>query len=159
MIAADAGPLLHLYWVGAQPWALPLEPIDVVSEVWEEVLGHDPAALREPRLRRVEAGPSASELSRWALHSGERATLSYALSRAATGPCLVLCDERIARLVCVDIGLPMIGSVGLILEAFRAGRVETERACAALSEPPGAGRFHIRAEILSQAIAAVRAGG
>ena len=42
-IVASAGPLLHLFWVGASFWALPPHRIDVVSEVWEEVESHAPS--------------------------------------------------------------------------------------------------------------------
>lgn len=46
IVIADAGPILHLYWVDAMSWALPPEAIDVVEEVWQEVGKHAPEALQ-----------------------------------------------------------------------------------------------------------------
>lgn len=33
IVVADAGPLLHLFWVGATAWALPPQEIAVVEDV------------------------------------------------------------------------------------------------------------------------------
>ena len=49
-IIADAGPVLHLFWVGAQEWALPQQPIHIVPAVWDEVRHHAPEALAEEQL-------------------------------------------------------------------------------------------------------------
>jgi hypothetical protein len=53
IVIADAGLLLHLFWVDASAWALPPRAIHVVPEVWQEVEAHAPDALQDPRVRRV----------------------------------------------------------------------------------------------------------
>jgi predicted nucleic acid-binding protein len=101
-IIADAGPLLHLFWVEASAWALPLQAIDVVQEVWAEVL--------------------------------------------------VLCDELVARDACTALLLPVVGSIGLILDAFRLGRVPHQTAVAALQDLPRRGRLHVRRQLIELAV-------
>ncbi len=106
MIAiADAGPLLHLYWVDASSWALPPRSIDVVDEVWDEVEKHAPEALNDTRLQRVSLSSTLSPLlTDWQLDLGEQTALSYALTRSET--VLVLCNERQARFACAALDLP-----------------------------------------------------
>jgi predicted nucleic acid-binding protein len=156
IVVADAGPLLHLFWVGASAWALPPHTIDVVNEVWEEVESHAPDALHEARLRRVATSVSISEaLSRWNLDRGERLALSYALAQRGEQEVLVLCDERQARLACNELSLSVVGSIGLIIEAFRAGRASVETASAALRNLPGPGRLHVKPQLIELALAAI----
>ena len=156
MIVADAGPLLHLFWVGASSWALPPHSVDVVSEVWEEVESHAPEALQDTRLQRV-IGPVQVSLgiSRLNLDRGEQAALSYALAQRSEQDVLVLCDERQARLACQEFSLPVVGSIGLIVEAFQAGRASLEIASEALRDVPGAGRLHIKSQLIGLALAAL----
>ena len=156
-IVADAGPLLHLFWVGASSWALPPRSIDVVSEVWEEVEFHAPEALQDARLQRIIAPvPVSQDISRWNLDRGEQAALSYALARGSEQDVLVLCDERDARLACKELSLPVVGSIGLIVEAFRAGRASLGIASEALRNLPGAGRLHIRPGLIERVLASLK---
>jgi predicted nucleic acid-binding protein len=156
IVVADAGPLLHLFWAGASSWALPPEPIDVVHEVWEEVEVYAPAVLQDARLRQVQ-GASAipPRLAERGLDRGELAALAYALSVRETEEVLVLCDEREARRACTDLALPVVGSIGLILEAYRSGRVAHQTALLALCDLPTHGRLHVAQDLIEQAIAAL----
>ena len=157
IIVADAGPLLHLFWVNASSWALPPHPIHVVDGVWEEVASHAPAALQAERLRRVVAPiPVSPEVRRWNLGRGEQAALSYALSQGSGQDVLVLCDERQARLACNALSLPVVGSIGLIVEAFRAGRISLEIASTALRNLPGPGRLHVKPQLIESVVAALK---
>jgi hypothetical protein len=52
IVVADAGPSLHLHWIGCLPWGLPPTPIHVVEQVWTEITQHAPEALADPRLER-----------------------------------------------------------------------------------------------------------
>jgi predicted nucleic acid-binding protein len=152
---ADAGPLLHLFWLGAADWALPPEPLHVVSEVWEEVAAHAPGILQDQRIVRVEAPPTSPALfENWRLDAGERAALSYAVSLPA-GEALFLCDEREARHACAAAGLAVVGSVGLIVAARHAGRVTRRDCVEALLDLPTRGRLHIRADLIRAALDAL----
>jgi len=153
IFVADAGPILHLFWVGASSWALPPGPIDVVEAVWREVAAHAPQALDDSRFRRVVApAENAAALDAWRLDSGERAALSYALSQQATEDVLVLCDEREARRACIALSLAVTGSLGLIVEGFRAERATREVAVVTIRDLPVRGRLHLSAELIEQVI-------
>jgi predicted nucleic acid-binding protein len=152
IVVADAGPIVHLHWVGAAEWALPPGQIHVVDAVWAEVARHAPAALTLARL--VRAGrPSADAQVRvgpFALDAGETEAIAFALS---AGPdALVLCDERAARLACTKLQLAVVGSVGLIIEACKSGRADRQAATEALRALPTHGRMHVAPAIVERAI-------
>ncbi|MDY0165592.1 MAG: hypothetical protein RBS80_03565 [Thermoguttaceae bacterium] len=153
IVIADAGPILHLYWVDAISWALPPQTIDVVEPVWQEVDKYEPHALTDSRLRRrVVTPPYPAELSSWKLDSGELAALGYAVRQKDTGDILVLCDEHEARKACSQLAIPVVGSVGLIVRAFRAGRVADDVAQTALRDLPGRGRLHATEALIELAV-------
>ncbi len=153
IVIADAGPILHLYWVDTLPWALPPQPIDVVAEVWQEVDRHESRALTDSRFRRrVVAAPHPSELSSWKLDSGELAALGYAVSQKDTDRVLVLCDEREARKACTQLAIPVVGSIGLIVRAFHAERVAGAVAQTALCDLPRRGRLHVTEALMELAV-------
>lgn len=156
LIVADAGPLLHLHWTGASSWALPPLPIDVVDVVWEEVASYAPEALEDARLHRV-ASPAdrPSEMATLALDDGEAAAIAYALQVERRHEALLLCDERRARRACERLALPVVGSIGLIVEARRAGRVTKAQAMAALTKLPEQGRLYVSPELVRAAIEAL----
>ncbi|MDZ7616393.1 MAG: hypothetical protein U1E05_05270 [Patescibacteria group bacterium] len=153
IVIADAGPILHLYWVGAMPWAFPFRQVDVVEEVWQEVGRHAPAALADRRFRRREVTPPyPPELSSWNLDAGELAALSHAIRQRRADDVLVLCDEHEARNVCLHLAIPVVGSIGLIVRAFQAGRVSKEMAQTTLRDLPCHGRLHVRQELIELAV-------
>lgn len=67
IVVADAGPILHLYWIDGSSWALPPQDIFVVDEVWVEIEKFAPAALEDPRLLRA-AAPASSSVDAKRLH-------------------------------------------------------------------------------------------
>jgi len=38
IVVADAGPILHLHWIGSLSWGLPATKIHVVEQVWLEIV-------------------------------------------------------------------------------------------------------------------------
>lgn len=158
IVIADAGPLLHLFWVDALAWALPPQPVFVVEAVWREVSRHAPEALQDPRLQRVPLSfPVPPVLTDRRLDSGEEAALAYALTQPEGVDVLVLCDELRARRACRDLSLTVRGSVGLIIEAAQGGRVSPETARATLRDLPARGRLYVSAGVIAQALAAIDA--
>jgi predicted nucleic acid-binding protein len=164
IVVADAGPLLHLFWADAHLWALPPQEIEVVQAVWEEVTAYAPEALADKRLKQIKlAIPLSPLLEGKRLHTGEVVALSYALTRTSHAPTrteelLLLSDDQRARQVCRTFALPFIGSIGLIIEASREGRVSKEVAEAALRDLPGRGRLYVKPSVIAQAVAALTAG-
>ena len=156
LIVADAGPLLHLHWVEASSWALPPRSIDVVDVVWQEVAAYEPQALSDARLRRV-ASPAEKpiEILALSLDDGEAAAMAYALQAERRSEVLLLCDELRARRACKRFALPVVGSIGLIVEAHRAGRVSRELALSALADLPGRGRLYVGPSLIRAAMDAI----
>lgn len=156
IIIADAGPLLHLFWVDALTWALPLQNVAVVDAVRREVERHAPGALQETRLQFVTApATSPQSLADWMLDEGEDEALRYALAQPVGEDVLILSDDTRARQACYALSIPVIGSLGLIVAAVRAGQVSRDISIAALRDLPGRGKLHVRAGLLAAVIAEV----
>jgi predicted nucleic acid-binding protein len=155
IVVADAGPVLHLHWIGCLSWGLPPTPISVVEQVWIEIAQHAPEALGDARLNRqvaTEIDPVLQD--RFSLQLGEAAAIGFALRHL---PALLLTDDEAARRACASVGLDAVGTIGLILEAARSKRVELAEAHRALEALPTQGRLHVTRALLARAIAALRA--
>jgi predicted nucleic acid-binding protein len=156
LVVADAGPILHLHWLGVSAWALPPGEIHVVEKVWREIARHEPAALTDRRLKRVASGVPVSPLvKKFGLDAGEEAALSFGLSKRSAGEILVLCDEHAARDACRKLGLPVTGSIGLLLEAARSGRASSQDVARALEDLPTKGRLHVSPALVQMAMNAL----
>lgn len=153
IIVADAGPLLHLHWVEAAAWALPPATIEVVDVVWQEVASYAPEALSDRRLRCVSAPhPTPASVAAFRLDDGEAGSIAYALSLDSGSNPLLLCDDVKARKACRSLSLMVVGSIGLIVEACRAGRASRPEAARALESLPDAGKLHVHRDLLRRAI-------
>ena len=62
---------------------------------------------------------------------------------------------RFSILTCAALALPVTGSIGLIVEAYRAGRVARGDAVKALQDLPGCGRLRVAAELIELTIASL----
>ena len=159
IVIADSGPLLHLFWVEALEWALPQQEIVVVETVWGEVEQYAPEALQDSRLRRFsEDIPIPPSLKARHLDSGEEAALAYALAQGEDTDLLLLCDDQKARKVCQSFALPITGTLGMIVAAFRRGDVSKEAAITALKELPERGRFYVKPILIARTIATIEEG-
>ncbi len=153
IVIADAGPLLHLFWVDALAWALPPQEVIVVETVWLEVERYAPDALRDERLGRIPdiiAVPAL--LAERQLDSGEEASLAYALTQPNQSATLVLSDDQQARRACQALSLPVTGTLGLISAAFQRGDVSKDTAQTALIELPTRGRFYVKPALIARTI-------
>ena len=111
-----------------------IQRLDLVPAVLQSVL-IPPAVAREiepsiPALPawvsvRVPSSRRPPLSSRGRLGDGEREAIALAIEIGADA---VLMDERAGRRVAEEGGLKVIGTLGLLLEAKRAGHIETIRA-------------------------------
>ena len=119
----NASPLIALAKVGhVDLLAAPGRSVVVPEAVAEEILrGH----ADDPARRALEAGldvrPAAldPEVLEWSLGAGESAVLS--LSRALGA--LAILDDREARVAARTLGVRFSGTLGIIVQAARAGRI------------------------------------
>jgi predicted nucleic acid-binding protein len=127
LLVGDSGPLIALARLDllAIPSGLFGELL-VTATVWQEVLRGqrevEHARLltaSDKRLLRVVADPEQvpPALAEARLDDGERSALALALLHAAA----VLVDERRGRACASELGLPVIGTLGLLVQAREAG--------------------------------------
>jgi predicted nucleic acid-binding protein len=94
----------------------------------------------------VESPPASPSIAAWDLGAGETAVLSWA--ERQTGFTCVL-DDRAARNCARAVGLPYVGTLGLVLAAKEAGLLATARPV--LERMSSAGYF-LAGKILEQAL-------
>ncbi|MBI4865094.1 MAG: DUF3368 domain-containing protein [Candidatus Riflebacteria bacterium] len=112
------------------PWAVSY-PVPLHYRVADEVLRRgatDPVArfLRSCDWLQVEPVANIpTSIQAWDLGAGESATLAYALAHQ---PTVVVVDDLAGRRCAAALGLPVRGTLGLVLLAKRRGRIESARA-------------------------------
>ena len=123
LLVADSGPLIALARIDllALPTRLFGELL-VTATVWDEVT-REPRAAEQAALSaavaggllRIEADPLQipDALAQARLDDGERSALALALLRGA----VVLVDERRGRACALDLGLHVLGTLGLLVRA------------------------------------------
>ena len=77
-------------------------------------------------LTRVGTVDVPEHIATWLLHAGESQVLAHAVAMRDAG---VLLDDRAARRCARALGLPLIGTIGLIVRATRAGTHLIFRLC------------------------------
>ena len=123
LLIADSGPLIALARLDLLDLpARYFESVLVPSTVWEEIM-RKPGADEAPRLLsaidarliRVVADPATipESLLRTTIDAGERHAIALGIELKAS----LLMDDRRARLVAVELGRPVIGTLGLLLRA------------------------------------------
>lgn len=118
IILTRAGILEFLQLVGGQ--------IFVCSAVAQEIAAYGPddptvrAVAGADWLVIVEAPPVPSSLRRLGLGEGETATLAWAMNHPGATAIL---DDSEARRAAVSLGVPVVGTLGLILAAKEHGRI------------------------------------
>ncbi len=122
LYAVDASPLIGLAKIGRLD--LLGEQVQVTETVYREVLAGDagdPArlALASGWGGRVPDVPIPAALAALALDAGEEATLALALSTNA----VAVLDDGDGRRAARALGVPHVGTAGLVLEGKRRGVV------------------------------------
>ncbi len=128
----DAGPLIHLHEVGALRHLAIFSALRVPSEIWRETVGQQ----RVPEGPLLELGvrcePYLDELAHFveanklgALHPGEQECL-HACRRENIS--ILLTDDLAARDAAKRLAITPVGSLGIIVRAYRVGRLELSEA-------------------------------
>jgi hypothetical protein len=158
LLVADSGPLIALARLDllAVPARLFGELL-VTATVWHEVT-REPRAAEQAALSaafasgliRVERDPLQipSALADVRLDNGERSALALALLRGA----VVLVDERRGRACAVDLGLHVLGTLGLLVRAREQGLVDRVRP---LAEALLASGYYLARPLIDRALASI----
>lgn len=123
-VIADASPLIALHQIGQISLIKRLfGPILIPSAVAREVSPSLPA-LPAWIMARDLTQPLGSEILKASLGAGESHTLALGLEIGAS---LVILDERPARTLALVLGLPVVGTAGILLAAKRANLIPEVR--------------------------------
>jgi uncharacterized protein len=129
LVIADTGPLIAL----SRVISLSVLP-EIFGQVWltQTVLAECTARLDRPEgmtiLAAVKEGwlrirPDAPRGLDWNLDPGEASAIAAALETRAR----VLIDDRAGRRVAIDLGLLVIGALGVLVRAKQKGKLERVR--------------------------------
>lgn len=151
----NASPLISLARAGAldlllDPEADLLIPEPVASEVLAGPAA-DPArqALERGWGRRIPVEVLRPAVLEWSLGRGESAVLTLAADRPGS---VAILDDAAARRCARALGIPVMGTLGVVLRARRAGRIPS--AGRVLRDLRGAG-LHLDNEVIRHALATV----
>jgi predicted nucleic acid-binding protein len=127
----NASPLIYLAHSGLIPLLeVAGSPVRVPGGVAAEIRRRgpeDPTArtLREvPWLQEIDSMELHPRVALWNLGPGETAVLSWALSHPGS---VAIIDDRAGRRCAEFLGIPLIGTLGIVLRAKRLGRVDSAR--------------------------------
>lgn len=156
IVVCDAGPLIHLDEVGCLDLLADFAQVLVPDAVWVEVARHRPAALQRPDvpLSRTSLGEAISaelqELTRlFALHTGEVQALQLASQRRVS---LLLTDDAAARLAARHVGIPVHGSLGILLRSIRRGQRTASEIGKILRDLPTTSSLHLKRSLLDEIV-------
>lgn len=127
----DASPLIFLAGAGlCELTQLAGTPVFIPRVVLEEIERFgptDPTAMAAKQLHWlvvVDSGPAPAILERWDLGSGETSVLTWAYAHPGTTAIL---DDLAARRCASSLGIPVRGTLGLILTAKRRRMIPQAR--------------------------------
>jgi predicted nucleic acid-binding protein len=159
LLVADSGPLIALARVDRLELpARYFESVLVTVTVWEEVT-RKPDAPEMPRLTSalaaelIELVPEPESIPdavlRHTIDAGERGAIALALEMNAS----LLVDDRRARQLAVELGRPVVGTLGLLLRAREDGVIPTLRP---LIEQLQSSGYYLPAGLVQEILAALR---
>jgi predicted nucleic acid-binding protein len=158
-VVCDAGPLIHLDELGVLHLLGDFAALWVPAIVRSEVERHRPSLFARDlpvfELAEPASPPTAamSALSKvFALHAGETQALQIAHELDAD---LLLTDDSAARLAARELGLPVHGTVGILVRAIRRGQRSADEVVGLLRAIPLQSTLHIKSALLEAIVAEI----
>ena len=156
VVVSDAGPIIHLSELDCLDVLSDFNEVLIPPIVWEEILRHQPkafattgVAFRQSSIG-VEAPEAMESLTRlFTLHRGELQALQLALEQHAD---LILTDDTAARLAANSLGIPIHGTLGLLLRSFRRNQKSRIEVVRLLQLIPTRSSLHIKRSLLDELI-------
>jgi len=151
----DASPLIHLSRTGNIDLLKSLGPTIVVpasvdDEVRAKASDESARVIREtPWLHRAPRSSIPADIVRWGLGAGESAVLAWARSHPG---CLAILDDGKGRKLAQELGLPLIGTLGIVLRAKRRGLIPHARPTASVDDEV---RMYLSHSVVQRSLALV----
>jgi len=128
----NASPLIFLTRIGGLEWLCELctRPLEVPRGVIGEVsAGHDGASIVDVvaaagRIRQVENIAVPAVIAAWDLGLGETQVLAHCLGQSGA---VAVLDDAAARQCARSLGIPVVGTLGVVLAAKRMGWIVAAR--------------------------------
>jgi predicted nucleic acid-binding protein len=157
---ADAGPLIHLNEGDTLHLLALFSALHVPSEVWRETVGK----LRVPERAVLDLGAHCEtvgdDLPQFVvahglelLHPGEQECL-YVCHR--DGVAVLLTDDLAARNAAKRLGIMPVGSLGIIVRAYRVGRLNMDEAERAIRNLQTTSSLFVTSAIIGLALEQLR---
>ena len=130
----DAGPLIHLFEIGCLQFLNRFEALYLPDAVWGETVGRgrlseaDMAVLddiQRPPIKAPEVEQFIREKKLYALHSGDQECLFVCLEQRIP---ILLTDDMALRTAARRFNITPVGSLGIVVAAFKGGEVSLEKA-------------------------------
>lgn len=153
IVVCDAGPIIHLDELNQLPLLLDFQSIYVTQTVVNEVEKHRSIKLSELSITIVSdpiIEPQLSILSKtFCLQAGEISALSYARTKNQV---IFLTDDAAARLVAIQLNLPVHGTIGILLRAVRTRLKTVHEIKSCLESIPHRSTLHIKSSLMRHVI-------
>ena len=155
---ADSGPLIHLTQIGSLAFLRLFAQIHVPQMVWSETVGKGRVMEKDIFIlgnTKMEY-PDQTEVIRFVkdnaledLHAGERESL-YVCQQ--TGVNLVLTDDLAVRKAAKRLKVTPVGSLGIVIRAYKAGLISLEEATQRISDLQTTSTLFVTCAIVELAI-------
>ena len=156
IVVCDAGPIIHLDELDCLDLLADFDSILVPDLVWQEVAYHRPEALQRSGLSlkqvRITTGADA-ELTALAralsLDAGEEAALALMRQHPQA---ILLTDDAAARLAAEQLGMPVHGTIGVVVRAIRRRQRSPQTVLDLLRAIPTKSTLFVRPQLLDAVI-------
>jgi predicted nucleic acid-binding protein len=153
-VVCDAGPAIHLDELGCLELLKDFQEILLPNTVWEEVNRYRPAALNKanlPFVQRPGKPPSSEPLLTlckvFSLDAGEIEALALMEQRPQA---IFLTDDAAARLVAIQMGFNVHGTIGILVRSIRRGQKSPKEVLDILKDIPLQTTLYIRHSLLQE---------
>ena len=162
-VVCDAGPVIHLDELSCLDLLQDFAQVVLPMAVRREVERHRPAALRRSKISWSHTGPHGPAppevlvVARIVpLHDGEVEALRIALEHPGA---LLLTDDTAARLAARSLGIPVHGTIGVLVRAIRRKQRSRDAVLRVLRELPHRSSLHVQPALRDHVIRAVEESG
>jgi len=153
-VVCDAGPAIHLDELGCLDFLKDFQEVILPNTVLEEINRHRPSALNKTDLSFVQrpgktpySEPLLTLCKIFSLDAGEVEALALMEQRPQA---LFLTDDAAARLVAIQMGFNVHGTIGILIRSIRRGQKSPKEVLDILKEVPLKTTLHIRHSLLQE---------
>ena len=153
-VVCDAGPAIHLDELGCLDLLQDFKEILLTDTIWEEIKRYRPSALTKANLvflKQTGDSPSSESLLAlckiFSLDAGEIEALALMEQRPKA---ILLTDDAAARLVAIQMGFNVHGTIGIIVRSIRRKQKSPKEVLGILEDIPLRSTLYIKLSLLEE---------